>query len=78
VKLLRDMGEDALIARLVELVPCDAGPLAGPGDDCAVVDPGVGADVLELLKTDAMVAGVHFLPDAPARAVGWKAAIGMG
>jgi thiamine-monophosphate kinase len=74
VKLLRDMGEDALIARLVELVPCDADPLAGPGDDCAVVDPGADADLLELLKTDAMVAGVHFLPDAPARAVGWKAA----
>jgi thiamine-monophosphate kinase len=74
VKLLRDIGEDALIARLLELAPCDAGPLAGPGDDCAVIDPGAGADVLELLKTDAMVAGVHFLPDAPARAVGWKAA----
>lgn len=69
---LRDIGEDALIARLVRLVPFDPAPAAGPGDDCAVVDPGPQSDVLQLLKTDALVAGVHYLPDAPARAVGWK------
>lgn len=68
---LRDIGEDALIARLVELVPRDPDPLAGPGDDCAVIDPEKG-DLL-LLKTDAMVAGVHFLSETPAEAVGWKA-----
>jgi thiamine-monophosphate kinase len=65
------MGEDALVARLVELVPRDSDPLAGPGDDCAVIDSGSGE--LLLLKTDAMVAGVHFLPETPAEAVGWKA-----
>lgn len=69
---LRDIGEDALIRRLTCLAPRDADPLAGPGDDCAVVDAGA-ADLL-LLKTDAVVAGVHFLATAPARAVGWKAA----
>jgi thiamine-monophosphate kinase len=68
---LRDIGENALIARLVKLVPRDPDPLAGPGDDCAVIDPGKG-DLL-LLKTDAMVAGVHFVPETPADAVGWKA-----
>jgi thiamine-monophosphate kinase len=70
---LRDIGEDALIARLVKLAPRDPDPLAGPGDDCAVIDPGRAFDELLLLKTDAMVADVHFLPETPAEAVGWKA-----
>ncbi len=68
---LRDIGEDALIARLVKLTPRDPDPLAGPGDDCAVIDSGNGEFLL--LKTDAMVAGVHFLPETPVQAVGWKA-----
>lgn len=71
---LRDIGEDALIARLVALVPRDPEPSAGPGDDCAVIDPGPQHDTLHLLKTDALVGGVHFLPETPARALGWKAA----
>lgn len=70
---LQDIGEDALIARLVRLVPRDPDPLAGPGDDCAVVDPGPQAAELELLKTDALVAGVHFQTHDGGRAVGWKA-----
>lgn len=74
MKTLRDIGEDALIERLTALVPRDENPAAGPGDDCAVVDPGANSPTLLLLKTDALVKGVHFLPDAPARAVGWKAA----
>lgn len=69
---LRDIGEDALIARVTALVPLPEGPAAGPGDDCAVVDPGPQADTLELLKTDALVGGVHFLPETPPVAVGWK------
>ena len=73
MKTLRDIGEDALIERLVRLMPRDADPAAGPGDDCAVIDPGPDHDVLQLLKTDALVGQVHFLPETPARAVGWKA-----
>jgi thiamine-monophosphate kinase len=73
VTTLRDIGEDALIARLVGLVPRDPEPMAGPGDDCAVIDSGPACDTLLLLKTDAMAGGVHFLTSTPARAVGWKA-----
>ncbi|MGD9420654.1 MAG: thiamine-phosphate kinase [Verrucomicrobiota bacterium JB025] len=68
---LGELGEDALIEKLVALVPREDGPAAGPGDDCAVVDD--GGDVLTLLKTDALVEGVHYTADAPAEAVGWKA-----
>ena len=70
---LSDIGEDALIQRLIRLVPLDPAPAAGPGDDCAVVDPGPAHANLLLLKTDALVEHIHFLPDAPPRAVGWKA-----
>lgn len=71
MKRLRDIGEDALIGKLLEGFPL--GDLhTGPGDDCAVVDPGRGR--LRLLKTDAIVEGVHFLPEAAASEVGWKAA----
>jgi thiamine-monophosphate kinase len=72
VKTLRELGEDALIERLVCLVPRSENPAAGPGDDCAVIDDG-GPNLL-LLKTDALVEHVHFMPSAPARSVGWKAA----
>ena len=72
MKTLRDIGEDALIERLVRLVPRSENLAAGPGDDCAVIDH--GSPTLQLLKTDALVENIHFLPSAPARSVGWKAA----
>lgn len=71
MRTLRDIGEDALIERLTGLVPRHADPLAGPGDDCAVIDQ--GNPTLLLLKTDALVEQVHFIRSAPARDVGWKA-----
>jgi len=74
VKTLRDIGEDALIDRLIGLVPKDPKPAAGPGDDCAVIDRDPASPALMLLKTDAIVEHVHFLPSAAPRAVGWKAA----
>jgi thiamine-monophosphate kinase len=70
MRTLADIGEDALIARLVDLAPT-GGPGEGPGDDCAVVDE--GGEMLVLLKTDALVEGVHFLRSADPDAVGWKA-----
>jgi thiamine-monophosphate kinase len=74
VNPLSAIGEDALIERIVRLVPQDPAPGARPGDDCAVVDPGPHSATLTLLKTDALVAGVHFTPQADPRRVGWKAA----
>ncbi|MBN8456290.1 MAG: thiamine-monophosphate kinase [Verrucomicrobia bacterium] len=70
---LSDIGEDALIRRLTTLLPLAADPAAGPGDDCAVIDPGENSPTLTLLKTDALVEHVHYLPDAAASDVGWKA-----
>lgn len=62
------------MARLLKIAGARAGGrlVVGPGDDCAVVDLGRGP--LQLLKTDAIVEGVHFLPRTPAERVGWKAA----
>ncbi len=71
MKTLGDIGEDELIRRLVSLVPTGEIPGEGPGDDCAVVDE--GGKSLSLLKTDALVEGVHYEKNADARAVGWKA-----
>ncbi len=72
-KSLGDIGEDALIERLIQLVPRSSSATGGPGDDCAVIDPGPEFSTLQLLKTDALVENVHFFPDAPPRAIGWKA-----
>jgi thiamine-monophosphate kinase len=70
MKRLSDIGEDALIRRILRGFPGGPRLAVGPGDDCAVVDSGRGP--LRLLKTDAIVEGIHFLPDTPAEKVGWK------
>ena len=69
-----DFGEDRLVAALLAQLPVDGGRgvIAGAGDDCAVVRP-VGAKCWQLLKTDCVIEGVHFTPDTPPEAVGWKA-----
>ncbi len=71
MKTLGDTGEDELIRRIVRLVPVGSGAGEAPGDDCAVVDS--GGDRLLLLKTDALVEGVHYEKSADPEAVGWKA-----
>ena len=70
---LRDVGEFALIGRLLKALPGgardaarpsatagagDESVIVGPGDDAAVVEPERGA--LDVLTTDAQVDGVHF------------------
>ena len=58
------MNEFELIARLTPLLPANDSVVVGAGDDCAVLDVGI-PDRQLLFKTDAVVEGIHFQPDAP-------------
>lgn len=64
--------EDDLVARLIRGLPQSARTLGGPGDDCAVVRV-PGSPLLQLLKADAVVEGIHFDRTMPADLVGRKA-----
>ncbi|HMO65097.1 MAG TPA: AIR synthase related protein, partial [Verrucomicrobiota bacterium] len=66
------MNEFELIRALTRDLPPHPAVVAGPGDDCAVLDLGVPGHVV-LFKTDAVVEGVHFLADTPPEKVGHKA-----
>src|ERR1700761_4290271 len=66
------MNEFELIAQLTQSLPSNAAVVTGPGDDCAVLDMG-RPDAWALLKTDAVVAGVHFGPEAKPAEIGHKA-----
>jgi len=72
MKTLSGMSEDALVARWTRNAPRHMRLLVGPGDDCAVIG-GRRDTVWTLLKTDAVVEGVHFTPTADFADVGWKA-----
>jgi thiamine-monophosphate kinase len=69
---LRNIGEDRLLNQLLPRLSLGKGVVNGPGDDCAVVETRDRRNLL-VLKTDCVVAGVHFLPTANAVDVGWKA-----
>src|SRR5690348_14982028 len=58
--------EERLIARFFEPIATHPGAL-GLADDAAFISPPPGADLV--LKTDAIVGGVHFFPDDAAQAV---------
>jgi thiamine-monophosphate kinase len=62
---IRDYGEDRLVAELTRDLP-------HVGDDCAVIG-GPRDREWRLLKTDAIIEGVHFLPTDDPRKIGWKA-----
>ena len=47
--------------------------MTGIGDDCAVIKNSACADTFTLLKTDALVEGIHYSPGTPLHLVGWKA-----
>ena len=66
------MNEFELIHRLTRSLPTNPSVVVGAGDDCAVLDPG-GPDRLLLFKTDAVVEGIHFSPEAPPEKIGHKA-----
>jgi thiamine-monophosphate kinase len=67
-----ELGEDRLLDQLLPRLPLVKTVINGPGDDCAVVELR-DRGKLVVLKTDCVVAGVHFLPTANAVDVGWKA-----
>ena len=69
---LREIGEDRLLSQLLPDLPLAKAVVSGPGDDCAVVKTRDRRNFL-VLKTDCVVAGVHFLATANALDVGWKA-----
>tara|TARA_B100000029_G_scaffold307443_1_gene300208 strand:+ start:633 stop:1553 length:921 start_codon:yes stop_codon:yes gene_type:complete len=64
------MKETDLITKLTTDLPTDSSIDVGPGDDCAVINVD-GKNVL--LKTDAVVEGVHFTADTPPEKIGRKA-----
>lgn len=69
---LADWGEDRVVAALTRNLSTDANVLVGAGDDCAVI--GRKRDARwQLLKTDAVVEGVHFLANEDPQRIGWKA-----
>jgi thiamine-monophosphate kinase len=63
-------GEDLLIARYFRSIATDPGA-CGLTDDAAILKSLGGADIV--VTTDALVEGVHFLPDDPADTVAQKA-----
>jgi thiamine-monophosphate kinase len=69
---LRDLTEDRFLEEILDGLPVGRNVLAGPGDDCAVVQA-AGSRELLLLKTDCVVEGIHYLPEHEPARVGWKA-----
>jgi len=69
---LRQLGEDRLLARLIPSLSIHKGVVAAAGDDCAVVEPPRGKNLV-LLKTDCVVEKIHFATGANPVSIGWKA-----
>jgi len=66
------MNEFELIARLTKSLPTNPAVVTGAGDDCAVLEVGL-PDRWLLFKTDAVVEGIHFIPDTAPEKIGHKA-----
>jgi thiamine-monophosphate kinase len=69
---LLDLGENRIVAQLTRALALGADVRVGAGDDCAVIGRPRDAK-WQLLKTDVVIEGVHFLPGDDPRRVGWKA-----
>jgi thiamine-monophosphate kinase len=65
-----ESNEDRLIAKYFKPLATDPGAF-GLVDDAAAITPPPGCDLV--LKTDAIIGGIHFFPDDPADAVAQKA-----
>ena len=74
--MLSDHGEDWLVRALLAQLPPASGRaevcVPAGEDDCAVVKP-VQGKRWQLLKTDCLIEGVHFLSETAPEKVGWKA-----
>jgi len=70
-QFLKDLSEEVLLSLLAKPLPQLGRASVGIGDDCAVLDGYQGKQLL--LKTDALVEGIHFLPGQSGRDAGWKA-----
>lgn len=68
---LAQLGENAVLKRLLLRLPDNDSLLVGPGDDCAVVARDEQWDTL--LKTDVVVESIHFTPETAPERVGRKA-----
>jgi thiamine-monophosphate kinase len=66
------MNEFELIAQWTRSLPGNASVVVGAGDDCAVLESGQPGRYL-LLKTDAVVQGIHFSATAEPEQIGHKA-----
>lgn len=69
---LSALGEDAVVEAITRGLPLGTDVRRGAGDDCAVIG-GPRDRWWQLLKTDCVVEGVHFVPDEKPARVGWKA-----
>jgi thiamine-monophosphate kinase len=67
---LSELGEDAVVQRLTRSLRLNGRVKLGAGDDCAVVKTDGG---LQLLKSDCVIEGIHFLPETDPKWIGWKA-----
>ncbi|HYD15208.1 MAG TPA: thiamine-phosphate kinase, partial [Hyphomicrobium sp.] len=64
-------GEDELIQTIFAPLASGFPGALGLKDDCAVLTPPAGEDLV--LTTDAVATGVHFFPDDDAADIAWKA-----
>ena len=66
--------EEELLEMISHIIPPPGEDVsAGIGDDCAVLKPSRTTNLLRLLKTDAMVEGIHYSKGTSLSQVGWKA-----
>ena len=68
---LSQMGENAILQRILQKLPVNDSLFVGPGDDCAVVARDEQWDTL--LKTDVVVENLHFTPQTAPERIGRKA-----